>query len=178
MPPDDPPKNDDPLKDPPKADPPKNDPDDEPLGESGKRALERERAARKEAEAKVKELEPLAAKAKELEDANKSDIDKANEKVAVAEKRAQDAELNAWRLEVATEKGLNASQAKRLVGTTKDELLADADASIEDGTFVVNKGGAMPPPSKRPKPDLRTGSDPDGDDEPEAKDLIDAIPRI
>jgi hypothetical protein len=31
------------------------------------------------------------------------------------------------RAEVAAEKGLTAAQAKRLVGTTRDELLADAD---------------------------------------------------
>lgn len=165
-------------KDPPEPKP--DDGDDEPLGDGGKRALDRERKARKDLEAKIKELEPLAAKAKELEDEKKSDVDRANEKVAAAEKRAADAELAAARLEVATEKGLTPAQAKRLVGTTKEELAEDADSSIEDGTFTVSTGGATPPPSRRPKNDLKPGtSDPTEDDDETAdpSKLAEAIPR-
>lgn len=157
--------------------------DDDELGEKGKRALDRERAARRDAEAKIKELEPLAAKVKELEDADKSEVAKLTERVTAAEKRANDADLHALRIEVALDKGLNRSQAKRLVGTTKEELEEDADASIEDGTFTVGDGGGgddkkKPPPSNKPKPDLKTGSEPDDDAEVvDPAKLAEAIPR-
>lgn len=104
------------------------------LGDAGKKALDEERAARREAEkqrkdleARLKELEPLAAKAKQLEDSKKTETEKLGEKLTAAEKRAVEAEQRALRLEVASAKGLTQAQAKRLVGTTKEELEADAD---------------------------------------------------
>lgn len=57
------------------------------------------------------------------------------------------------RAEVALEKGLTLSQAKRLVGSTREELTADADVLIADigaqqqqGNYVPNEG-ANPPAS-------------------------------
>lgn len=76
---------------------------------------------------KLREAEPLAAKARELEEAQKTAEQRAAEAQAAAEKRAADAELKLLRAEVAAEKGLTAAQAKRLVGSTREELLADAD---------------------------------------------------
>jgi hypothetical protein len=74
-----------------------------------------------------KEAETLRLKLKEFEDRDKSEAEKLAERVDAAEKRAVEMEAAALRLEVAAEKGLSPAQAKRLVGTTRDELEADAD---------------------------------------------------
>jgi hypothetical protein len=164
-----------------KTDPPGNGPDDDQLGEAGKRALAKEREARKAAEDRVKELEPRAAKADELENASKSEIEKAAEKTAAAEKRAEEAERKALLAEVAVDKGLTTAQVKRLVGSTKEELEADADEILE--TF-----GAKPDPSangsktsRKPTEDLRREKDGNDDDSVEETDpakLAEKIPRL
>lgn len=84
--------------------------------------------------AKVTELDgKLAAAAAE---ASKNDPEG---KVAAAVARAEKAEADAkaangklLRVEIAVEKGLTPKQAARLVGETKEELEADADAFIEE----------------------------------------------
>lgn len=124
---------------------------------------------------KVRELEPLANKAKELEDASKSDVEKATENLAAAEKRAQEAELRAARAEVAAAKGLTPAQAKRLVGTTQEELEADADELLE----VLGKP-ATAPVAGRPKENLRGGGDPTDDaglEETDPAKLAASVPR-
>jgi hypothetical protein len=139
--PDDP--STDPAADPPAADPPADPkPDADSLGDAGKKALAAERDARKAAE---KEL----AKYRKAE-ADKADADKSEaEKRAAAEQRAVDAELRATRLEVAHEKGLTPAQAKRLVGSTRDELAADADEILRDfPTAAAKPAGPKPDPSQ------------------------------
>lgn len=118
------------------------------LGDAGKKALDEERQARREAEkqrkdleARLKELEPLAAKAKQLEDSKKTETEKLGEKLTAAEKRAVEAEQKALRLEVASAKGLTQAQAKRLVGATKEELEADADELLSSFGAVDAGGG-------------------------------------
>ena len=93
------------------------------LGEAGKKALE---AERRNARAAARERDALAAKLKEFEDRDKSEADKAAERVVAAEKRAAELEAQVARLEVAAEAGLTPAQAKRLVGSTREELEADA----------------------------------------------------
>lgn len=124
--------------------------------------------ANKEAQnlrARLKELEPLAAKAKELEDANKTEAEKLTERAAAAEKKATDAEGELMRLRVAINKGLTPKQASRLVGTTEEELEADADELLE------SFGGEKKPTPKvagKPRENLRGGADPE--EEPEETD--------
>ena len=77
--------------------------------------------------ARIAELTPFEQKAREAEEASKSEVQRASEALSAAERRASEAEARLLRAEVATEKGLTAKQAARLVGTTRDELLADAD---------------------------------------------------
>jgi hypothetical protein len=93
------------------------------LGEAGKKALE---AERRNARAAARERDALAAKLKEFEDRDKSESERAAEKAAAAEKRVAELEAHATRLEVAFENGLTPAQAKRLVGSTREELEADA----------------------------------------------------
>ena len=117
--------------------------------------------------AKVRELEPLAKKARDLEDANKTEVEKAAERLTAAEQRAQEAELRALRLEVAADKGLTPAQARRLVGTSKEELEADADELLD--TFGARSDdGERPPTPRRPVEKLRPGAAPAG--EPEETD--------
>lgn len=138
------------------------------LGEAGKKALDEERAARRDAEkarkdleSRLKELEPLAAKAKELEDSKKTETEKLGEKLTAAEKRAVEAEQRALRMEVASAKGLTQAQAKRLVGATKEELEADADellASFGGPDAGGGKGGGGK--GRTPVEKLRPGAMP------------------
>lgn len=100
-----------------------------------------------------KEAEKLRLKLKEYEDRDKSEQEKLVESHAAAEQRAQAAELKATRLEVAAEKGLTPAQAKRLVGTTRDELEADADEVLRDFPAATAIPGV-----KTPRPDPSQGS--------------------
>lgn len=103
-----------------------------------------------------KEAETLRLKLKEFEDRDKSEVDKLNERLSAAEKRALDAD----RLEVAIEKGLTKSQAKRLVGSTREELEADADELIAD--LGKPSEPQRPAPSGKPQEQLKPGNnDPD-----------------
>lgn len=159
----------DPATDPAKpADPPAGDPPADPakpedqLGEAGKKALAAEREQRKAAE---KELAKYRKAEQEKADADRTEA----EKRAAAEQRAVDAELRATRLEVAHEKGLTPAQAKRLVGTTREELEADADEVLRD--FPV--APAAPAGPAKPKPDPSQG--PKGEAHTRAKTLTEAI---
>ena len=68
-----------------------------------------------------------ATRLKEFEDRDKSEAQKLAERADAAEKRAAEIEGRALRLEVAAEKGLTPAQAKRLTGSTREELEADAE---------------------------------------------------
>ena len=74
-----------------------------------------------------KEAETLRLKLKEYEDRDKTDLQKLQEErdALLAEKNTLT--LEQMRREVADEKGLTPAQARRLVGTTREELEADAD---------------------------------------------------
>lgn len=114
-----------------------NIPDD--LGDAGKEALKRERAA---AKAERKRAEELAARVKEFEDRDKSEAEKQAEKLSEAEKRAEEAERSVLIHQVAAKKGLVgdlADLATRLVGSTKEELEKDADKLLKS---VGAQGGA------------------------------------
>jgi len=114
--------------------------------------------------ARLKELEPLAAKAKELEDAGRSELEKLTARAETAERERGEHIARALRLEVAFEKGLTPAQAKRLVGGTRDELEADAEEILRD--FPVKTDGrprgqadlgprVTPPPANAREADLR-----------------------
>jgi flagellar biosynthesis GTPase FlhF len=128
---------------------------------------DRERLARENAD--------LKAKLKEQEDAEKSEAEKAAERAAEAEKNANTATLEAMRLRVALAKGLTETQAQRLIGSTQEELEADADVLI--ASFKPDGDGGQDP-LRRPTERLRRGAAPAGD--PEENDplkLAAAVPR-
>jgi hypothetical protein len=79
-----------------------------------------------------KEAETLRLRLQEFEDRDKTETQRLAERAEATERRAAEAESRALRLEVAFEKGLTPAQAKRLVGTTREELEADADEVLRD----------------------------------------------
>lgn len=74
------------------------------------------------------ELKSKADKLSKIEEANKSEAEKAQARAEAAEKRAAELEVKALRAEVANAKGVPASL---LSGSTQEELEAAADALIE-----------------------------------------------
>lgn len=103
---------------------------DEALGEAGKKALDSERAARKEAE---KRLNEAIARLEKFEDAQRTDeerrereLEKLRETVEQERKRREAVERDLLVNSVADEVGLPKDLAGRLRGADRDELLADA----------------------------------------------------
>lgn len=133
---------------------------DEQLGDAGKKALDAERSARKKLEDELKELRPLAAKAKEAEDAKKGEVERLTEQLAAATRERDAAMVDRDKFKVGLAKGLSLTQAKRLVGTNEDEFTADADELITD--LGTKPGEAKPAPTGKPREQLKPGSgDPD-----------------
>lgn len=126
------------------------------------------------------DLKAKAEKVDELEASKKSDVDKLTEQVEQLKEAQSKSDQKALRAEVAMAKGLTPAQAKRLAGTSREELEADADEILE--AFPVNKDpeSTKPgPPSRQPKPDLRGGGDPN--EEPVETDpakLASSVPRL
>lgn len=169
------------MADEPKTDPPATggtDPGTDPpadLGDAGRKALEAERKARRDAE---KQLKDVQARLREIEDRDKSEAEKLAEKAAAAEAKAQEAEARVLRLEVGASKGLTAAQTRRLVGTTREELEADADdllESLRPAGDDTSNGGARPP--SKPTENLRGGGDPTEEPTVDIRKIVEAIPR-
>lgn len=90
--------------------------------------LQRERAKF----ADYDDVKAKASKFDELEQQKKAELERIAEERDSNKSRAQEAELARDRLEIALEKGLTKTQAKRLVGSTREELEADADELLAD----------------------------------------------
>ncbi len=135
---------------------------EEALPEWARKKLEKANREAANYRSKVRELEPLASRARELEDAGRSDTEKLTARAEMAERELQATRMQATRLEVAFEKGLTPAQAKRLVGSTREELEADADEVLRD--FPVKSG--------RPSGDIGQGPRTDAPPtDPRAADL-------
>lgn len=131
----------------------------------------------------------LKGKVTEFEEKDLSEVERLrreNERIkgegGKKDEASSSTDLLAERYRIALEKGLSASAARRLAGTTVEELEADAEAYIEEtGLGGSNNGaGGQAPPSQRPKPKVRTGSqqsppDPDPDDDLDPGALYDKV---
>ena len=116
-----------------------------------------------------------ALKFDELEEKQKSELQRATDRATELEGKATEAELRALRLEVAVDKGLTPTQAKRLVGKNKEELESDADDLI--ASFKDEGKSTATPPSGKPKERLvRGGGDPN--EEPEESDYREVAKKI
>lgn len=117
---------------------------------------------------KAKELEPLAAKAKELEDASKTELEKLTEQLAAAKAEASQSTSARQRLELAVEKappGVSMEDVRwvagRAQGATPEELAAD----VADLFTRLAPSNAPPPPAtgqRTPVEQLRPGAMPTG----------------
>lgn len=114
---------------------------------------------------KLKELEPLAQKAQELEEQGKSELEKLTGKLTDTEQKLTSTEARVLRMEVALDKapdGMSIAQvrklANRLQGATREELETDADELFADFVSEPPKS----PPGDLPKQKLRqtNGSEP------------------
>lgn len=92
------------------------------------------------------ELKASADKLAQIEEANKSEVEKVAERLAAAEKRAVELEAKAARAEVAAAKGV---PVELLSGGTLEELEASADALIafkgeaqNSRLFIPNEGNS------------------------------------
>lgn len=104
---------------------------------------------RTEAKANAKAAEKLAA----IEEASKSELDKAAERASAAEARAANAEAQLVRKDIAASKGLKPEAAEFLTGSTPEEIEASAEKLL----------ALMPDPQRppgRPVEQLQSGAVP------------------
>jgi hypothetical protein len=141
---------------------------------------------------KVKsERDALHGKVQEHERANETAAEKAQREANEAKAQAATASADALKLRVALDKapdGMSAKKvaalAKRLSGSTKEELEADADELFADfkpgDGDGGNGGGGGKGPGRRPKENLRSGSggsSDEDDDEMDPMKLAEKVPR-
>jgi hypothetical protein len=126
---------------------------------------EKWKALSRKNEGTAKENAAAAKKLAEIEESSKSDLEKANARADAAEKLAAERELESARNRVALAKGLSATQAKRLVGNTQDELEADADELLADLKTTAKTAPTTDGQGKR-------GEAVGGDTKPDMSDLI------
>jgi hypothetical protein len=123
------------------------DPADAPLGEGGKKALEAERKARRDAEQSAASLQ---AKLDAIEKANLSDLEKAQREATEAKEAAAKATADALRLRVAAKHGISDEDADLfLTGTDEDTLMRQAER------LSTRNAEASAPRS--PRPDANQG---------------------
>lgn len=91
----------------------------------------------------AKELSELRAAKKAAEDANRTEVEKERARADTAEAALSKSAAEKLRADVAIDKKLTASQAKRLVGSTREELEADAVEMLADlkGPVVPSADG-------------------------------------
>lgn len=131
----------------PEADEPIEIPEGADNPDAVKRLIQAERKVARDANARARRLEQEAVEAAE---ASKP----LEERLANAERKAQEAELNALRIEVGSGLGLSLTLSKRLTGTTAEELAQDATTLIAElGTKPkpqlpgLDGGVKTPPPT-------------------------------
>ncbi len=130
--------------------------------DAGRRALRAERDRVKALEAQLAELKPLAEQAKKAEDEQKTEVQRLTEQVEALKRDRDTATVERDRLKVALGKGLTLTQAKRLVGSTEEELAADADELLADLGATKENGSDKPVPAGKPREHLKPGTgDPD-----------------
>lgn len=139
---------------------------DEQLGDAGKKALERERKARRDAEKRAKELEPYKKRVEEAEEADKTERQKLQDRI----EQLEPSEHEAAKLRVALRKGLTETQAKRLVGDSEDDLESDADELL--ASFQPADSDDAP---RRPQERLKPGATHDSEPQVDPKQVADSI---
>lgn len=87
---------------------------------------------RSEAAANRREAQEARARVEEFENAQRSEVEKAQAKTSKAEQRAAEAEARLLRFEIATEKQVPSKLVPLLTGKTREELEAQAALILEN----------------------------------------------
>jgi hypothetical protein len=123
--------------------------DEAKLGDGGKRALQEERKARRDAE---KNLTALEARLKEFEDRDKTELQKAIERAEAAEKGASSMRVTNTRLMAAATHNIPADLIELLGNGTDEEIDARAQLLAEKLAAVATPAAAPEPEKKPPTP--------------------------
>lgn len=102
------------------------------------------------------EAQEAKAKAQEYEDAQKSELERAQDKLQQIESAKAEAEAKLLRYEVATEKGIQGSLMDLLVGSSKEELEAKADLILENVKPADSPKATFDGGPREPAPDPKT----------------------
>ncbi|MGJ9405268.1 DUF4355 domain-containing protein [Nesterenkonia aurantiaca] len=117
----------------------------EDLGEAGKKALTAEREARKQAE---REIAGYKARLKDIEDANLSELEKAQRERDEYRETVAKIQRENDRSRVALEKGVPSDLIEFITGDTAEDMAAKAD-------LLISRLNATP---STPKPDRTQGA--------------------
>jgi hypothetical protein len=100
------------------------------------------------------------------------------EKLADAQRRAQEAELGLLRYQVAAEKNLPPKLARFLHGSSREEI-EEAAAELLEAIRPADTGGSPDTgTTRRPRERLRPGAAPDAHPQPTKDELLRAIGRL
>ena len=170
-----------PKPDAPKQDAPQGKDSDAPAAKDGapdyRAEADKWKALSRKHEGQAKANADAAKKLADMEDADKSEVQKLTDKATLSDKAAADAQHELARLRVAMRKNLTEAQAKRLIGTTEEELEADADELLD--SFGSKEAGSETGKPTRPKERLRSGAAPDEEpDETDPRKLAAMVPRL
>jgi len=119
------------------------------------------RGLRREAAEERKTRAELETELQELRDRDKTESERIADRLTAAERRAEEAELNLLRFEIASKNNLGLKAANFLGGTTREEIEASADELVKllaeqsksapAGSF---DGGARTTPAQRETPEV------------------------
>lgn len=105
--------------------------DEANLGDAGKKALDAMKAKWKAAEQKAKENAQAATRLAEIEDAQKTEAQRAADALATERKRADEAAREALSLRIATEHHLGAEDAELLAGLPDEDAMRKLAKRLE-----------------------------------------------
>ena len=117
-------------------------------------------------EDRAKENFAAAQKLAAIEDAQKTESQRAADRIATLEREAADAKSTALRYEVGAEKGVPTKLLRYLTGSTKEELEANAAQLLADFGTGTDPGKAT---HSKPREALRPGAAPGASPEPNAE---------
>lgn len=126
-----------------------------------KDALHKANEEAKKFRLRAKENEDAAKRLAEIEESQKTETQKLTDKLNEATRQTGETALENARLRVALRHGLTEDQARRLIGSSEDELDADAEqlkASL--GLTNTEETPSTPSLPQRPREQLRSGSQP------------------
>ena len=113
---------------------------------------------------KLKEVEPIAKKAQEAEEAEKTEVQKANERAQAAEEREKATLDNLAKMELAVQYQIPPDDIDLIGSGTREEMDARAQRLA---ALTAAAAKAAPPPTDRPVEGLRPGASPEPATEPD-----------